>query len=215
MINLEGVCKEIKGKSILNNINYNFEKGKIYGLYGRNGSGKTMLLRAIAGLIFLTKGRIIIDNKELHRDISFPPSVGIIIENTNLLPQYDAYTNLKILSEIKKVARDNEIKKAIKDVGLNPEDKAKVKTYSLGMKQRLAIAQALFENPDLLLLDEPTNALDDKSIEIVRELFIQKKNEGKTIIIASHNKDDLRYLSDIILRMEDGKLSVMPDNTEL
>lgn len=206
MIKIENVTKVIKGKTILDNINFTFEQGTVYGLYGRNGSGKTMLLRLIAGLIFPTKGRVLFDDKVLHKDISFPPSVGVIIENTSLLPQYDAFTNLKILSKIKNIASDEDIKNAIELVGLNPESKDKVKTYSLGMRQKLAIAQAIFECPELLLIDEPTNALDEKSIDNIRKLLIDIKETGKTIIIASHNKDDLRILADITINMEDGRL---------
>lgn len=206
MIKVENYTKVIKGKTILDNVNYTFENGMIYGLYERNGSGKTMLLRAIAGLIFPTQGRVMFDDKELHKDISFPPSVGIIIENTNMFPQYDAFTNLKILAKIKGIATDDDIREAIRTVGLDPESKDKVKTYSLGMKQKLAIAQAIFESPDLLLLDEPTNALDEKSIEDIRKVLIDKKNEGKTIIIASHNKEDLQILSDVTLHVESGAI---------
>lgn len=206
MIKVENYTKVIKGKTILDNVNYTFENGMIYGLYGRNGSGKTMLLRAIAGLIFPTQGRVMFDDKELHKDISFPPSVGIIIENTNMFPQYDAFTNLKILAKIKGIATDDDIREAIRTVGLDPESKDKVKTYSLGMKQKLAIAQAIFESPDLPLLDEPTNALDEKSIEDIRKVLIDKKNEGKTIIIASHNKEDLQILSDVTLHVESGAI---------
>lgn len=207
MIKVEGLTKTIKGRTILDNINCAFENGTIYGLYGRNGSGKTMLLRAVAGLIFPTSGKIIFDDKVLHKDISFPPSAGVIIENTSLLPQYDAFTNLKILAKIKNTATDEDIKHAIELVGLDPESKAKVKTYSLGMKQKLAIAQAIFESPELLLLDEPTNALDEKSIENIRELLKDIKKTGTTIIIASHNKDDLRILSEQTLKLEDGRMS--------
>lgn len=206
MIQIENLTKIIKKKTILNNINYTFKDGTIYGLYGRNGSGKTMLLRAIAGLIFPTEGEIRIDGKILHKDISFPPSVGVIIENTSLLPEYDAFTNLKILAQIKNVATDEDINNAIEKVGLDPKNKQRVKTYSLGMKQKLAIAQAIFESPQLLLLDEPTNALDEKSIEAIRELLLEMKKDGKTIIIASHNKDDLRILSDVTLHIVDGEL---------
>ena len=206
MVSVNNISKKIKGKTILDHISYEFQEGKIYGLYGRTGSGKTMLLRAIAGVIFVDEGSIVIDEKRLHKEIDFPESVGIIIEKTDLLPQYDAFTNLKILSKIKNIANDEDIRNAVEAVGLNPDDKLKVKKYSLGMKQRLSIAQAIFENPDLLLLDEPTNALDEKSIEMVRNILLEKKAEGKTIIIASHNKDDLRILADVTLQMEDGRL---------
>lgn len=207
MVEVKGLSKIIKGKKVLDNINFDFHDGKVYGLYGRNGSGKTMLLRAIAGLIFPTEGKILINGQILHKDISFPPSIGIIIENTNLLPQYNAFVNLKILSQIKNSATDEDIKNAIRAVGLDPESKAHVRTYSLGMKQKLAIAQAIFENPGLLLLDEPTNALDEKSVNDVRNILLKKKKEGVTIILASHNKDDLAVLADEVLVMKDGRLS--------
>lgn len=207
MIKIENVNKKIKNKVILENVNYTFESGKIYGLYGRNGSGKTMLLRAIAGLIYIDEGSITVDDKVLHKDIDFPESMGVIIENTDLLPQYDAFTNLKILAKIKKIATDDNIKKTIELVGLDPNDKLHVRKYSLGMKQRLSIAQAIMENPDILLLDEPTNALDEKSIHIVRDILLQKKEEGKIIILASHNKEDLSILADVILQMDEGKLT--------
>ena len=205
-VKLNNYTKKIKQKIILDNINFEFKPGKIYGLYGRNGSGKTMLLRAIAGLIFPTEGTVIIDNKILHKDISFPQNLGIIIENTNLLPEYDGFTNLKILAKIRDVATDEDIKDAIKKVGLDPESKMKVNEYSLGMKQRLSIAQAIFENPDLLLLDEPTNALDEDSIQTVRNIFLEMNKKGVTIIIASHNKEDLKVLADETISMRDGQI---------
>ncbi|MDC7301162.1 ATP-binding cassette domain-containing protein [Agathobacter ruminis] len=208
MIALNNISKRIKNKDILVQVAYEFEPGKIYGLYGRNGSGKTMLLRAIAGLISLDDGEITIDDKTLHKDMDFPESVGVIIEHTNLLPQYDAFTNLKLLSKIKKVATEEDIRNAILAVGLDPDCKDRVRTYSLGMKQRLAIAQAIFEDPDILLLDEPTNALDEKSIDMVRGILLQKKAEGKTIILASHNKEDLDILSDVTIKMDAGQLVV-------
>ncbi len=206
IIKIDHLTKKLRKKFILNDINYVFESGKIYGLYGRNGSGKTMLLRAISGLIFPSEGTITIDGKIMHKDISFPPSVGVIIENTNLLPQYDGFTNLKLLSRIKNIANDEDIRESLSLVGLESENKQKVKTYSLGMKQRLAIAQAIFEHPSLLLLDEPTNALDEDSIYKIRNLLLKQKDSGTTIIIASHNKDDLNILADQILNMEDGRL---------
>ena len=201
---LDHLCKSIKKKEVLRDISYSFEEGKIYGLYGRNGSGKTMLLRAVCGLIFPTSGTVDIDGKRLHQEISVPPSVGVIIENTELLPQYDALTNLKILAKIKK----EEIKETIRMVGLDPESRQKVKAYSLGMRQKLAIAQAIFEKPELLLLDEPTNALDENSVINIRELFLKLREKGTTIIIASHNKEDLSVLADETLYINQGKLEV-------
>ena len=207
-IQIKNLSKEIKGKYILGNINLTFEQGKIYGLYGRNGSGKTMLLRALAGLLIPTEGEIDMDGKILHKDMDFPENVGIIIENTSLLPQFDGFTNLKQLGKIRNVATDEDIDKALDTVGLKGETK-KVKAYSLGMRQRLSIAQAIFEKPELLLLDEPTNALDENYINKVREILLKEKDRGAIVIIASHNKDDLRILADEIISMSDGKAKMM------
>lgn len=209
LIKIEKLTKVIKGRTVLDDVNMLFEDGKIYGLYGRNGSGKTMLLRAIAGLIFPTEGSIYIDDAKLHEQISFPPSVGVIIENTNLLPQYDGFTNLQILAKIKNIITDEEIKNTLTLVGLDADSKLKVKAYSLGMKQKLAIAQAIMEKPKLLLLDEPTNALDEESILKVREILLELKDYGTTIIIASHNKEDLGVLADVQLKIVDGKISAI------
>ena len=205
-VEVKDYLKIIKGRTILDHVNYSFDSGKIYGLYGRNGSGKTMLMRAIAGLIYPTDGKVLIDGKELHKDISFPSDTGIIIENMELMPQYDAYTNLKLLSKIQKKATDEDIKEALDKVGLANTGKSKVRTFSLGMKQKLSIAQAIFEKPKLLMLDEPTNALDEKSVEDVRNLLLELKNQGTTIIIASHNKEDINNLSDVVLEVDNGKI---------
>ena len=204
MIQLNNVNKVIRKKTILKDINYKFENGMVYGLYGANGSGKTMLLRAISGLIVPTSGEVTIDGKILHKDVSFPPSVGIVIENMQLLPRYNAFDNLKILSEVKKVATDEDISNAIKRVGLNSD--LKVKKYSLGMKQRLNIAQAIFEHQDIILLDEPTNALDSDGVELVYNIIREEKERGATIIMATHHKEDLESVCDIILSVEEGKL---------
>ena len=205
-IKVENYTKIIKNRTVLKNINIEFQYGKIYGLYGRNGSGKTMLMRAISGLIHPTEGRIIIDDKVLHEDIEFPLDLGIIIENTNLLDLYDGYTNLKLIAKIKKIAGDEEIRNALYAVGLDPEDRRKIKAYSLGMKQKLAIAQAILEKPRILLLDEPTNALDEESVNNIRSLLIKMRDEGVMIIVASHNKDDLSILSDTVLHISEGQI---------
>ncbi|MEO3217398.1 ABC transporter ATP-binding protein [Ruminococcus bicirculans (ex Wegman et al. 2014)] len=202
---IENLSKTIKNNKILDNVNLTFESGHVYGLVGRNGSGKTMLLRAICGLIFPDSGKVIIDGKQLHKDISFPESCGIIIENTDLLPNFSAFDNLKMLSEIKNTANDNMIKSAIKSVGLDPNSKKKVKTFSLGMKQRLSIAQALFEDPDILLLDEPTNPLDEDGVNDVRRILLEQKKKNKLIIIASHNKEDISLLSDTVISVSNGR----------
>ena len=205
-VEITSLTKELKKRTVLNDISISFEQGRIYGLYGRNGCGKTMLLRAIAGLIYPTEGRIVVGGKELHKDISFPESVGVIIETTSLLPQFDAYTNLKHLAEIKKVASDEDIRDALERVGLG-EEKKRVRAYSLGMRQKLAIAQAVFEQPELRVLDEPTNALDEESVEKVRQVLLEEKERGAVIILASHNREDMAYLCDQMVYMADGKIT--------
>ena len=204
VVDVRNYTKKLKGRNVLDGVSYKFEGGNIYGLYGRNGSGKTMLMRAIAGLIFPTDGRVLIDGRILHKEISFPNDMGVIIENMELMPQYDAFDNLKILSKVRKTATDEDINEALEKVGLHDVRKKKVKTYSLGMKQKLAIAQAIFEHPKLLLLDEPTNALDEESIGNVRKLLLELKEKGVLIIIASHNKEDIELLSDVKIHMVDG-----------
>lgn len=206
MIEIKNYIKTLKGRNVLDDISYTFENGKIYGMYGRNGSGKTMLMRAIAGLIYPTAGQIIIDGEVLHKDISFPRNCGIIIENMELMPQYTGYTNLKLLGKILKKATDDDIMHALELVGLKDVANRRVKEYSLGMKQKLAIAQAIFEKPEILLLDEPTNALDEKSIDDVRKIFMKMRDNGTLILIASHNKEDISMLSDVTIEMEEGKI---------
>lgn len=201
---MENVTKEIKKKIILENISYTFHGGKIYGFCGPNGSGKTMILRMICGLVVPTDGRILIDGKELHKDISFSPNTGIIIENMELLPNMNAFDNLKVLAAIKKTASDEDIQNAIERVGLHTDKK--VKKYSLGMRQRLNIAQAVFEKPDILLLDEPTNALDEQGTELIYRLLEEEKERGACIILATHNKSDFSSICDQVLKVSGGRM---------
>lgn len=204
MVEIKNYCKSIKSRPILNNVSYNFEYGKIYGLYGHNGSGKTMLLRAIAGLLVPDSGSVVIDGKVLHKDMSFPPSIGIVIENMNLLPQYNAFDNLKILGKIKKTATDEDIKTALERVGLKSD--LKVKKFSLGMKQRLNIAQAVFEKQKIILLDEPTNALDNDGVQLIYKLLKEEKERGALVVITTHHKEDLEEVCDVVLKMKEGEL---------
>lgn len=204
MVELKNVNKSLSKRMILDNISYKFEYGKVYGLCGTNGSGKTMLLRAICGLIVPDSGEIAIDGKVLHKDISFPPSVGIVIENMTLLPGYNAFDNLKLIAQIKKVASDDDIKNAINRVGLKSD--LKVRKFSLGMKQRLNIAQAVFEKPKIILLDEPTNALDDSGVKLVYDIIKEEKERGALIIVATHHEADLKEMCDVILRVSEGRL---------
>ena len=198
--------KLIKKKEILTDINLTFESGKIYGLHGHNGSGKTMLLRAICGLILPTSGSVTVDGKTVGKDIEFPDSVGVIIENMSLIPEYTGFKNLQLLAGIKKKIGDSEIRDTLISVGLDPDDKRKVKEYSLGMKQKLNFAQAIMEKPELLLLDEPTNAMDAQTVEKVRSILVEMKEKGTLIIIASHNKEDLDALCDEFIDICDGKI---------
>lgn len=204
MVEIKNYCKSIKSRPILNNVSYNFEYGKIYGLYGHNGSGKTMLLRAIAGLLVPDSGSVVIDGKVLHKDMSFPPSIGIVIENMNLLPQYNAFDNLKILGKIKKTATDEDIKTALERVGLKSD--LKVKKFSLGMKQRLNVAQAVFEKQKIILLDEPTNALDNDGVQLIYKLLKEEKERGALVVITTHHKEDLEEVCDVVLKMTEGEL---------
>ena len=204
MVEIKNYCKSIKSRPILNNVSYNFEYGKIYGIYGHNGSGKTMLLRAIAGLLVPDSGSVVIDGKVLHKDMSFPPSIGIVIENMNLLPQYNAFDNLKILGKIKKTATDENIKTALERVGLKSD--LKVKKFSLGMKQRLNIAQAVFEKQKIILLDEPTNALDNDGVQLIYKLLKEEKERGALVVITTHHKEDLDEICDVVLEMTEGEM---------
>lgn len=205
-IEIKNLTKIIRKKRVLYNVDAVFEGGNIYGLYGRNGCGKTMLLRAISGLIYPTEGHIIIDGKILHKEMDFPEDIGIIIENVELLAQYDAYTNLKLLADIKGKIGEAEIKSIMEKLGLDSDSKKKVGSFSLGMKQKLAIAQAMMENPQILLLDEPTNGLDEESVDMVRKLLLEAKERGAVILLASHNKEDLNILADYIVKMKDGTI---------
>ena len=182
MITLKNVSKTLGKHLVLDNINYTFENGMVYGLCGHNGSGKTMLLRAIAGLIVPDDGEIIIDGEKLHRDISFPPNAGIVIESMELLPKYNAFDNLRLLADIKKIASDEDIRKSLERVGLNSD--LKVKKFSLGMKQRLNVAQAIFEKQNIILLDEPSNALDNDGVQLIYSIIKEEKQRGATVIVA-------------------------------
>ncbi|KUP31965.1 multidrug ABC transporter ATP-binding protein [Bacillus halotolerans] len=212
MIELNNVSKIIKKNKVLDNINLKIENNKIYGFLGSNGSGKTMLFRAICGLIRPTTGEIKINNKILHKDMGIPESLGVIIETVGFWDNLTGFENLKLLSKIKNKINDSEIKSAITRVGLNSEDIRTYKKYSLGMKQRLAVAQAIMEKPKLLVLDEPTNALDEDGVELIRNIILQEKERGATVLIASHNKDDINLLSDKKFRVKDGRLTEMEGN---
>lgn len=206
MIQLQNVTKRIKENTVLDNVSYTFKSGFVYGLYGQNGSGKTMLLRAISGLINLDSGSIFIDGEKLHDKIEFPPETGIVIENMELLPECSTKRNLQMLAKIKNIADEKDIIFSLERVGLDPDSDKKVKKFSLGMKQRLNIAQAIFENQKIILLDEPTNALDEEAVQLIYKIIREEKSRGATIIVATHHKEDLKEVCDVILKIAEGKI---------
>ena len=205
-IKITDVNKTIKKAPILRDINLEFTGGKVYGLRGKNGSGKTMLMRAICGLITPDSGIIDIDGKILGKDISFPESIGVLIENPAFIGNYTGFKNLTVLASIQNRIGDEQIRKALEDIGLDPDDKRTYRKYSLGMKQKLGIAAAVMENPDIIILDEPINALDDVSVEKVHDILEEQKKRGAVIIIACHDKEELDQLSDEIIEISDGRI---------
>ena len=212
-IKVDALTKKIKGTTVLENISYEFTGGNIYGVVGKNGSGKTMLLRELAGLIHPTVGTVRVDGRRLHHDLSFPPNLGLIIEKPEFINYLTGFENLKLLAEIRHIASDETIRDFMKMFSLDPDSKQSMKKYSLGMKQKIGIIQAVMENPDLLILDEPFNALDEDSVEMLRELLRQYQKDGKLIIITSHHKEDIDAISSHNLLLKDGKLVHEMKNT--
>ena len=203
---LKAVSKKIGYTQVLDNINCLFLDGKIYGIVGYNGSGKTMLLRTIAGLVIPTSGTIDFDGKRLHRDISIPPSLGLIIEKPEFLSYMTGLENLKQLAAINKKVSENTIKEYMRLFELDPESKQTMRRYSLGMKQRLGIAAAIVESPDLILLDEPFNALDESGIKEIRDLLRELRQKGKLIVLTCHDRQQMESLADEIIAMREGRI---------
>lgn len=200
------IQKQIKGKVILSDVNLRLKGGKIYGFAGRNGSGKTMLFRALSGLMRIDSGSITLDGKILHKDFSVLPGLGILLENAGLYPDLTGVGNLLYLANLTKRIGREEVTEAISRVGLDPADKRVYKKYSLGMKQRLAIAQAIMEKPDVIMLDEPTNSLDETGVEEIRRVILEERERGALILVASHNREDIRILADELYRVEEGRV---------
>ena len=216
VIKVEHVTKKFGGETVLEDICLRFRKGAIYGFVGRNGSGKTVLFKVIAGFIRPTSGRVLVEGKEIGKDVDFAENIGIIIENPGFLSGYSGYRNLEYLAGIRKKIGKKEIMESMKRVGLDPRSPKKVRKYSLGMRQRLGIAQAIMENPHILILDEPMNGLDWQGVEDVRELLLGLRMEGKTILLASHSREDIEILCDEVYEMEHGvirKSIIALDNT--
>ena len=201
-ITIEKVCKSFGESTVLSDINIGFEKGKIHGLIGRNGSGKTVLMKCICGFIPISSGTITINGKKMNKVFDTPENMGIIIETPGFLPSYNAYKNLKYLADINGKIRKDRILESIAQVGLDPFNKKAVGKYSLGMRQRLGLAQAIMENPDILILDEPMNGLDKDGVEDMRRYLLDLKEQGKTIIIASHSAEDIDILCDTVCEMD-------------
>ena len=206
MIYVKDLSLKIKNETILSDINLHIEKGKITGLVGRNGCGKTMLMKCITGFVKPTSGEVVFNEKRIGEDIDFPKDTGIIIETPSFIPYYSGRKNLLELASLNKTIGKKEIDKVLEKVGLYEARNKMVRKYSLGMRQRLGIAQALMEEPETLILDEPMNGLDNDCVEMIRKILGQLKEDGKTILLVSHNKEDIRILCDEIYEMDKGKI---------
>ena len=211
-IEITNLKKVIKGTIVLDDINYTFSGGRIYGLCGKNGCGKTMLMRLIAGLIYPSSGTIRIKDKVLGKDISFPESVGMLIENPSFLNDYTGKQNLEMLAGLQKNVDKAEVRRVLEQVGLDPDDKRKFYKYSLGMRQRLGIAAAIMGSPELILLDEPINAIDTDGVQEIRAIIRGLSAENRIIIVASHDKSEMDYLADEKIYMSEGSLIKETEN---
>ena len=206
IVEIKEVFKTIDKEEILSGINLQIAEGEIYGFLGPNGAGKTTLMRCIAGFAKPTKGKVVVDGCIVGKDIDFPDKMGVIIENPGFLPSYNAFFNLKILSRVSGKAADEHIRKVITEMGLDPDNLKPVGQYSLGMRGRLGIAQAIMENPDYLILDEPFNGLDQDGVEDVHQLLQKLKKEGKCILLASHSATDISKACDEVYKIKEGKI---------
>lgn len=205
-IEVVNYSKKIKGTYVLSNVNVRFENGHVYGLKGKNGSGKTMLMRAITGLIHPTDGYVDINGKILGKDITHPESLGLLLESPAFLSSETGLSNLKILAKLKNQITEERIRKSMEDVGLSPDDKRNYYKYSLGMKQKLGIAAAIMEQPQIIILDEPVNALDSETADKIKQIILREKERGAIIILACHDTEELYYLSDSIIEIRDGQV---------
>lgn len=209
MIEVQNVNKSFGEERVLKDVSHNFETGKIHGIVGNNGSGKTVLMKCICGFLKPDSGTIFVNHKQVGRDTDFPEDIGIIIETPGFLPHLSGTQNLKILASLKKKANDHTIRAVLEQVGLDPDMKKPVGKYSLGMRQRLGFAQALMEDPSLLILDEPFNGLDKYGVVHIRNVIKGLRTEGKTVILASHNQVDIDELCDTVCEMDAGILTVV------
>lgn len=208
-IDVQDVTLCIQKKPILQHVTVGFASGKIHGLIGRNGSGKTMLMKCICGFVRPTQGKILVNGKQVGKDMDFPEATGVIIETPGFIPYYSGFRNLKMLADLTGKADKEKIRKSMQTVGLEPDLKRHVKKYSLGMRQRLGLAQAIMEDPNLLILDEPMNGLDKDGVQDMRRYLLQLKEQGKTILLASHSAEDISVLCDTVCEMDKGKLTII------
>jgi ABC-2 type transport system ATP-binding protein len=208
-ISVQNVSKRFGEETVLTNISHDFEEGKIHGIVGNNGSGKTVLMKCICGFLLPTSGKILVNYKQVGKDMDFPEDIGIIIETPGFLPGLNGMKNLQILASLKRKINDDTIRSTIKRVGLDPSMKKPVGKYSLGMRQRLGIAQAIMENPSILVLDEPLNGLDKSGVAEMRNLIKGLREQGKTMLLASHNQADIDELCDTVCEMDAGVLTVI------
>ncbi len=212
MIQVEHIKKQFGDAVVLNDINMELKPGNVYGLVGRNGSGKTMLMKCICGFVTPTSGTIRVEGKVVGKEMDIPDDMGIIIENPGFLPNYSGFKNLQLLAMIQNKIGKEEIRNAIRMVGLDPDSKKHVGKYSLGMRQRLGLAQALMEDPKIVLLDEPMNGLDNEGVDEIRKLILNLRERGKLIVIASHTREDIELLCDQVFYMDHGKVIQIQQN---
>lgn len=209
MIELQNVTKEFKEEAVLKDVTLELYDNKIYGFTGRNGSGKSILFKLISGYMRPSKGTVIVNGKVLGNDCDFPEEMGALIETPGFLRYESGFANLNYLAKIQNIIGREEVEHAMEMVGLDPKSKKHVGKYSLGMKQRLGIAQALMENPKIVILDEPMNALDDAGVELIRKRIIDYKREDRIILLASHNKEDIALLCDEVYHLQNGKITAV------
>lgn len=206
VIEVKNVVKKWGNNAVLDSVNLTAERSEIIGIIGHNGSGKTVLMKCICGFITPDSGKITVSGKRIGRDIDIPKNIGLIIEAPGFLPNFSGFSNLWQLAKIRGKISKDDVRKVMETVGLNPNEKKHVGKYSLGMRQRLGIAQAIMENPDILILDEPMNGLDKNGVNDMRELFLKLKSDGKTMLVASHNSVDIDVLCDRVFEIEKGNL---------
>lgn len=207
IISVETVSLTIGAAHILRDVSIQFEEGLIHGIVGRNGSGKTMLMKCICGFIRPTTGRIFVDGRQVGRDVDFPPDLGLLIETPGFVPYYSGLKNLALLAAINRRVSKERLSACMEQLGLGDAKDKRVSKYSMGMRQRLGIAQAIMEDPKLLILDEPLNGLDEQGVQDIRALLLDLKRQGKTVLLSSHNGEDIDLLCDSVCRMASGVLT--------